>query len=60
MVFVRSYGGNTLNRARSAVNARGCAIHELGRSLGPLLATLAEWSTDNLEKVERARTDFDG
>lgn len=35
-------------------------ISELGRSLGPLFATLAEWSTDNLEKVERARADFDG
>ncbi|MGW7075266.1 winged helix-turn-helix transcriptional regulator [Streptomyces sp. NPDC054871] len=35
-------------------------ISELGRSLGPLFATLAEWSTRNLDKVEQARTDFDG
>ncbi|GAA3090708.1 winged helix-turn-helix transcriptional regulator [Streptomyces rectiviolaceus] len=35
-------------------------ISELGRSLGPLFATLAEWSTDNLVRVERARADFDG
>ncbi|MER5258752.1 MULTISPECIES: helix-turn-helix domain-containing protein [unclassified Streptomyces] len=34
-------------------------ISELGRSLGPLFATLAQWSTENLDKVERARTDFD-
>ncbi|MEU3737774.1 MULTISPECIES: helix-turn-helix domain-containing protein [unclassified Streptomyces] len=35
-------------------------ISQLGRSLGPLFATLAEWSTENLDKVEQARTDFDG
>lgn len=34
-------------------------ISELGRSLAPLFATLAEWSV-NLEKVERARQDYDG
>jgi DNA-binding HxlR family transcriptional regulator len=34
-------------------------ISELGRSLGPLFATLAEWSTANLEKVEQARLDHD-
>ncbi|PSL53489.1 HxlR family transcriptional regulator [Saccharothrix carnea] len=30
-------------------------ISELGRSLAPLFAHLAEWSAENLEKVERAR-----
>jgi DNA-binding HxlR family transcriptional regulator len=34
-------------------------ISELGRSLGPLFATLAEWSV-NLDKVEQARLDYDG
>ncbi|WP_409061513.1 winged helix-turn-helix transcriptional regulator [Streptomyces sp. SYP-A7185] len=34
-------------------------ISELGRSLGPLFATLVEWSADNLDKVEQARTHFD-
>jgi DNA-binding HxlR family transcriptional regulator len=33
-------------------------ISELGRSLGPLFATLAEWSA-NLDKVEQARLDYD-
>jgi DNA-binding HxlR family transcriptional regulator len=33
-------------------------ISELGRSLAPLFATLAEWSV-NLDKVERARLDYD-
>ncbi|MFC7548146.1 winged helix-turn-helix transcriptional regulator [Plantactinospora sp. GCM10030261] len=30
-------------------------ISELGRSLAPLFATLAEWAATNLPKVERAR-----
>ncbi|WP_021596335.1 winged helix-turn-helix transcriptional regulator [Actinomadura welshii] len=34
-------------------------ISELGRSLGPLFASLAEWSAENLEKVERARRAYD-
>ncbi|MFI9008302.1 winged helix-turn-helix transcriptional regulator [Actinosynnema sp. NPDC053489] len=34
-------------------------ISELGRSLAPLFATLAEWSAVNLEKVERARREHD-
>ncbi|WP_327698556.1 winged helix-turn-helix transcriptional regulator [Streptomyces sp. NBC_00459] len=34
-------------------------ISELGRSLAPLFAHLAEWSTENLRKVERARQEFD-
>ncbi len=34
-------------------------ISELGRSLAPLFATLAEWTAVNLEKVERARQDHD-
>jgi DNA-binding HxlR family transcriptional regulator len=34
-------------------------ISELGRSLGPLFAHLAEWATTNLDKVERARHDYD-
>ncbi|WP_433468068.1 winged helix-turn-helix transcriptional regulator [Spirillospora sp. CA-128828] len=34
-------------------------ISELGRSLAPLFATLAEWSAVNLEKVERARHAYD-
>ncbi|QFZ24303.1 transcriptional regulator [Saccharothrix syringae] len=33
-------------------------ISELGRSLGPLFASLAEWSA-NLAEVERARVDYD-
>ncbi|MGW4586587.1 winged helix-turn-helix transcriptional regulator [Amycolatopsis thermoflava] len=33
-------------------------ISDLGRSLAPLFATLAEWSP-NLEKVEQARADYD-
>ena len=33
-------------------------ISELGRSLGPLFASLAEWSP-NLENVERARRRYD-
>ncbi|MEV6648162.1 helix-turn-helix domain-containing protein [Amycolatopsis sp. NPDC051371] len=33
-------------------------ISELGRSLGPMFATLAEWSP-NLAKVEEARTHYD-
>lgn len=35
-------------------------ISELGRSLAPLFATLAEWSAEHLEKVERARRAYDG
>jgi DNA-binding HxlR family transcriptional regulator len=34
-------------------------ISDLGRSLAPLFATLAEWSAENLEKVERARHAYD-
>lgn len=34
-------------------------ISELGRSLAPLFAHLAEWASVNLEKVERARQDHD-
>ncbi|WP_210585273.1 helix-turn-helix domain-containing protein [Streptomyces sp. GESEQ-35] len=34
-------------------------ITELGRSLAPLFAHLAEWATDNLDKVDRARQDYD-
>ncbi|GAA2475953.1 helix-turn-helix domain-containing protein [Streptomyces longisporus] len=34
-------------------------ISELGRSLAPLFAHLAEWSADNLEKVERSRHEYD-
>ncbi|WP_199198947.1 helix-turn-helix domain-containing protein [Amycolatopsis sp. CA-128772] len=33
-------------------------ISELGRSLGPLFASLAEWS-GNLEKVDAARQSYD-
>jgi DNA-binding HxlR family transcriptional regulator len=33
-------------------------ISELGASLAPLFATLADWSV-NLDKVERARVDYD-
>ncbi len=34
-------------------------ISELGRSLAPLFAHLAEWAAVNLEQVERARHDYD-
>ncbi|MGW3283196.1 winged helix-turn-helix transcriptional regulator [Streptomyces sp. NPDC001002] len=34
-------------------------ITDLGRTLAPLFAHLAEWTADNLEKVERAREDYD-
>ncbi|MGW7463497.1 winged helix-turn-helix transcriptional regulator [Streptomyces xantholiticus] len=34
-------------------------ISELGRSLAPLFATLAEWSAEHLGTVEQARTDYD-
>ncbi|MEU0673642.1 helix-turn-helix domain-containing protein [Streptomyces sp. NPDC006172] len=34
-------------------------ISELGRSLAPIFAHLAEWSAGNLQKVERARREFD-
>ncbi|MFI5823764.1 winged helix-turn-helix transcriptional regulator [Streptomyces rishiriensis] len=34
-------------------------ITELGRSLAPLFAHLAEWATANLDRVERARYDYD-
>ncbi|WP_055527848.1 winged helix-turn-helix transcriptional regulator [Streptomyces graminilatus] len=34
-------------------------ITELGRSLAPLFAHLAEWASGNLDKVERARHDYD-
>lgn len=34
-------------------------ISDLGRSLAPLFAHLAEWASANLEKVDRARHDYD-
>jgi DNA-binding HxlR family transcriptional regulator len=34
-------------------------ISELGRSLAPIFAHLADWSSENLRKVERARQEFD-
>src|SRR5262245_18007550 len=34
-------------------------ISELGRSLSPLFATLADWSAVNLAKVEQARANYD-
>ncbi|GGQ05255.1 winged helix-turn-helix transcriptional regulator [Streptosporangium pseudovulgare] len=34
-------------------------ISELGRSLAPLFAHLAEWAAVNLGKVEQARHDYD-
>ena len=34
-------------------------ITELGRSLAPLFASLMEWATANLNKVEQARRDHD-
>ncbi|MET8692142.1 winged helix-turn-helix transcriptional regulator [Streptomyces bauhiniae] len=34
-------------------------ISELGRSLAPIFARLAEWSAENLPKVDRARREFD-
>ncbi|WP_327369061.1 winged helix-turn-helix transcriptional regulator [Streptomyces sp. NBC_01217] len=34
-------------------------ISELGRSLAPLFASLAEWASTNLDKVEVARHDYD-
>ena len=34
-------------------------ISELGRSLAPLFAHLAEWAAGNLDKVERARHNYD-
>ncbi|KUL55356.1 HxlR family transcriptional regulator [Streptomyces sp. NRRL F-4489] len=34
-------------------------ISDLGRSLAPLFAHLAEWATTNLEHVERARRHYD-
>jgi DNA-binding HxlR family transcriptional regulator len=34
-------------------------ISELGRSLAPLFAHLAEWATVNLDKVEQSRHDYD-
>ncbi|WP_407566096.1 winged helix-turn-helix transcriptional regulator [Streptomyces sp. 184] len=34
-------------------------ISELGRSLAPLFAHLAEWADTNLEHVERARRHYD-
>ncbi|WP_380286381.1 winged helix-turn-helix transcriptional regulator [Kitasatospora purpeofusca] len=35
-------------------------ITDLGRSLAPLFAGLAEWSAANLDRVERARRAYDG
>ncbi|MEV0973466.1 winged helix-turn-helix transcriptional regulator [Microtetraspora glauca] len=34
-------------------------ISELGRSLAPLFAHLAEWAATNLDQVDRARRDYD-
>ncbi|MFF5898949.1 winged helix-turn-helix transcriptional regulator [Streptomyces argenteolus] len=34
-------------------------ITELGGSLAPLFATLAEWAADRLPEVDRARADYD-
>ncbi|MFJ8863673.1 winged helix-turn-helix transcriptional regulator [Streptomyces sp. NPDC102451] len=34
-------------------------ISELGSSLAPLFAHLADWSADNLPRVEQARQEFD-
>ena len=34
-------------------------ISDLGRSLAPLFAHLAEWATTNLDKVEQARHSYD-
>jgi DNA-binding HxlR family transcriptional regulator len=34
-------------------------ISELGRSLAPIFAHLADWSAENLQKVQRARQEFD-
>ncbi|MFR0354465.1 winged helix-turn-helix transcriptional regulator [Streptomyces sediminimaris] len=34
-------------------------ISELGRSLAPLFAQLSEWATENLDRVERARREYD-
>jgi DNA-binding HxlR family transcriptional regulator len=34
-------------------------ITELGLSLAPLFATLAEWSTAHLDEVEQARSTYD-
>ncbi|MFC9733453.1 winged helix-turn-helix transcriptional regulator [Streptomyces roseolus] len=35
-------------------------ISDLGRSLAPLFAALADWSAEHLPEVERARQVFDG
>ncbi|MEU2549939.1 helix-turn-helix domain-containing protein [Streptomyces roseolus] len=35
-------------------------ISDLGRSLAPLFASLADWSAEHLPEVERARRAFDG
>ncbi|MFC8128317.1 winged helix-turn-helix transcriptional regulator [Streptomyces sp. NPDC057302] len=51
-LVVRTYYPEVPPRAEYEISA-------LGRSLGPLFATLAKWSTDNLNKVDQARTDFD-
>ncbi|WP_091660168.1 winged helix-turn-helix transcriptional regulator [Micromonospora auratinigra] len=34
-------------------------ISELGRSLAPLFATLAEWSANHLDEVDRRRREYD-
>ena len=34
-------------------------ISELGRSLGPVFATLATWSEENLGQIDQARADYD-
>lgn len=34
-------------------------ISDLGRSLAPLFANLADWASDNLAKVDLARHDYD-
>ncbi|WP_433634437.1 hypothetical protein [Nocardia sp. CA-120079] len=42
----------------NAASSRSRPRCDLGRSLGPLFASLAEWSVD-LDKVEQARLDYD-
>jgi DNA-binding HxlR family transcriptional regulator len=34
-------------------------ISDLGRSLGPLFATLASWTADNMSRVQEAREAYD-
>ncbi|GAA5187203.1 helix-turn-helix domain-containing protein [Rugosimonospora acidiphila] len=34
-------------------------ISDLGRSLAPLFASLSQWATTNLDRVDQARRDYD-